>query len=168
MLMLNEQFAVAVKAVKAIDSKGKGLFNALRDYVMAMGVVGIEEMRGYFKAQEQLATTLMKVNMTQNSTYKVAKGKLLKAIELGVSLTDSNGKPLGKTALEDAIKAASPAPTPASTPFPVSPFDQCMVALGVVSDESKKIPDSDIALLCGPVQALLDQLSKRTPVAIAA
>lgn len=166
--MLNEQFLKAVKAVKAIDSKGKGLFNALRDFVIEIKATDAEALRGYFKAQEQYATTLMKVSMSQNSTYKVAKGKLLKAVELGVRLTDSNGKLLGKSALEDAIKAAEGPAAPKTPTAPATPFDQCMVAISVLAENAAKVVDKDIAMIAGPVQTLLDQLVKRIPVPIAA
>jgi hypothetical protein len=163
--MLNKQFEIVGKAVKAIDGKAKGIFGAILAFAIEVKPTDVEQLRGYIKAQEQIVGDTMKVKLGGNSTYKVAKGKVLKAVELGIPLVGKNGKPVGKTALEDAIKAkelelAGPA---APVKAPATPFDNCMVALGVLADEAKKIEDKDIVLLCGPMQATLDALMKRIP-----
>jgi hypothetical protein len=167
--MLNTHFEQAAKAVKSLNTKTNGMYGHLLAFAHEHRTNGADALRDHFKAQEKLATLHVKVEMGKNSTYKVAKGKLIKAVELGIALVDADGKPIGKTALEEAIKGVEGASAEAEDKkAPATPFDQFTLALATASDAAKSIPDTDIAMAAGQVQVLLEALVKRIPVAKAA
>ena len=170
--MLNANYPTAAKAVKAIDSKGKGLWNALHSFAQEIASLGVESVREKFKEQEKLAADHVKVAMTKNSTYKVAKGKLIKAIELGISLVDAKGKPKGKTAIEEEIKALDGGKGGAEEPeeeksnlTPAQQFAELVLAAGRLVPT---LQDADIQTAASMVSDLYGQVASRLPLLKAA
>lgn len=167
---MNEHFKKAASAVKAIESKGKGMFNALLAFAHDHRTNGADALREHFKAQEKLASVEMKVEMTKNSTYKVAKGKLVKAVELGIELVDTDGKPIGKTALEEKIKevegtADESEKETKAVLVPAQEFAELILA---ASKSADKLADTDITTACAQVSDLYKKLADRLPMAKAA
>lgn len=87
-----------VTAVKTLNSKGESLWGNLVMFASEHG--SAEELKKSFKRNETEAEASQKVRMTENSTYKVAKSVIQRAVESGIPLLDSKGKPRGKTAIE--------------------------------------------------------------------
>lgn len=165
--MLNENFRKAAASVKAIMAKGKGMWAALSAFAVEYQTNGAEALREQFKAQEKLANSEFKLEIQKNSTYKVAKGKLIKAVELGIPLVDAKGKPMGKTALEEAIKVAEgPKPTePKVVLTPALEFAELVMAASKTADT---LAVTDMTTACSMVSDLYKKLADRLPMPMAA
>lgn len=167
--MLNEHYKKAAQAVKTMNKSGNSMFGALLAFAHSHKGDGFEALKAQFKAQEKLASDEMKVEMGKNSTYKVAKGKLIKAVELGIPLVDADGKALGKTDLEGKIKEiedalAGPA-TPKAEP---TPFDLFQAAMKAASEASDKVDAKDAPIMAGMALTLLKKLEARIVQPLAA
>jgi hypothetical protein len=163
--MLNEHYSKAITAVKTMNKSGTSVFGALLTFAHEHRLNGTDALKAHFKAQEKLASSEKKVEMTKNSTYKVAKGKLVKAVDLGIDLMP-DGKPMGKTALEEKIAEVEDAlggGTPAKTDF-----DKFSAALNTASKHADKVSDADVAIAAGLVSTLYAKLAARIPSAKAA
>jgi hypothetical protein len=101
---MNKNFEIAAKAVKSITGKSVSLWENLVLFAVAMDPT--TEPKENFKTEERLARTEVKVEIGKNSTYRVAKGVIVNALAKGVALLDADGKPRGKTDIEDQLKAA--------------------------------------------------------------
>jgi hypothetical protein len=167
--MLNTHFQKAAAAVKTLNSKASGMYGHLVMFAVENKSLTHEQLKDLFKAQEKLASSQLKVEMGKNSTYKVAKGKIIKAVELGIALVDANGKPVGKTDLEGKIKDAE-----AALAGPVTPkaeptaFDKLQMAVAVASEQAKLIDEKDCAIAAGLVSTLYKVLADRIPQPMAA
>jgi hypothetical protein len=159
--MLNEHYSKAITAVKTMNKSGTSVFGALLTFAHEHRLNGTDALKAHFKAQEKLASSEKKVEMTKNSTYKVAKGKLVKAVELGIDLMP-DGKALGKTALEDMIADLE------GPKVPKSDFDKFSDALNTAAKHADKVADADIAIAAGLVSTLYAKLAARIPSAKAA
>jgi len=166
--MLNEHYKKAATAVRTMNKSGNTMFGALLRFAHEHRTNGVDALRDHFKAQEKLALSEMKAEMTKNSTYKVAKGKLLKAVELGIELVDANGEAIGKTALEGKIKEAETAATPAAPKVPATPFDLFSAAIKAASEAADKVEAKDCAIAAGLVSTLYKKLADRIPERAAA
>lgn len=165
---MNEHYKKAAASVKTMNKSGTSMFGALLRFAHDFRTNGAESLKEQFKAHEKLATAEMKVEMTKNSTYKVAKGKLVKAVELGIELVDAEGKAIGKTDLESKIKDAEGAPAPAKPAAEATDFDKFSQALALASELSDKVKTDDTPIAAGLVSTLYKKLADRMPVAAAA
>lgn len=170
--MLNANYLAAAKAVKTIDSKGKGLWNALLAFTKDFYHLAPDALKDAFKQQEDAANNQLKVQMGKNSTYKVAKGKLLKAHTLGISLVDAKGKAKGKTAIEEEIKAIEGGKASASEPsepeVTLTPSQQFAELVMAAERLIPSIPQADTPVCAGMVSGLYKQIADRLPQPMAA
>lgn len=160
--MLNENFKKVATIVRGLEKKGKGVFGALQTFVIEAGSNGVEALKDALKAQEKLANTEMKMEMQKNSTYKVAKSVLVRAVEANIALVGADGKPRGKTDIEadlDALAAAEPEKTD---------FEKFQAAMNTATQLAGKVSDEDCAIAAGLVSTLYKTLADRIPVKAAA
>ncbi len=152
---MNPNFKQAVTAAKTIESRSGGLWTAL---VLFAGDVlknnmGVAcDISADFKKEEQQASTEMRYEVTKNSTYRSNKCVIVNAVEAGVSLFDSKGKPRGKTEVEKELKEGKEK-KPA-----MSRFQTVLKSADTIADE---LLDSDCILAAALVQALLDKVAVR-------
>lgn len=153
--MLNDTFRKIGSNVKAMNKKGEGIFGLLITYAIPNAVNGHEELRKSIKAQEKFVTEELKVKLGENSTYKVAKNLLCNCVEAGISLTDANGKPKGKTQLEEEL---------AATKTPKTPLEKFRATMDTAMKIADQLSDGE----CITAAALADTLFKAVAVRIKA
>jgi hypothetical protein len=110
---MNVNYEKAIGVVGTLIKKGEGLWGLL--CLFAHDTRGVdangkdlkmdgETLKAVFTSNEKVASKDMRTDMNKNSTYRVAKGILIAAVEADLSLVDSDGKPRGKTDLENELK----------------------------------------------------------------
>ena len=165
---MNTNYAKAVEAVKTLNKKGEGLWAALCLFVHEVrgeseagkhNKMEGEAMKTFFKTEERVADKDMKVKMGENSTYRVSKGILVKAVELDLSVVDSDGKPVGKTALEKQIKDLE-------TTAPKSPLELFKKAVERAADALDEIDPADMAEVYLATMGLIDQVRAALPASM--
>lgn len=118
---MNGNYEKAVGVVGTLNKKGEGLWGLL--CLFAHETRGVdangkdnkmegEALKAVFVANEKVASKDMRTDMNKNSTYRVAKGILVAAVEADLSLVDSDGKARGKTDLENELKDLKVAKSP--------------------------------------------------------
>ena len=110
---IHDEFKAVAQMAKAINSKGAGLWSSLAKFALAHASLSHEVLNDVIKAQMRAVNNELRVDLGKNSTFKVSKSVIVRARELGVSLTDKAGKVRGKTEVEQDIKALTEGPTPA-------------------------------------------------------
>lgn len=157
--MLNENYKSVANAVKGINAKGRSMWAALVAFTLESNTNGHESLKDNFKAQEKLALGEMKLEMGKNSTYKVAKGVLVRATEYGVAITDPKGKPRGKTDIEKELAALKGEKSPA---------DKFKVAMTTANTIADKLLDTDCPTAAALVSDLYAKIAARMPMLKAA
>lgn len=91
----------------AVETLGNEVWSKLAQFAqdeMDKGTV-IEDLRKMFKEAEKKLKDDFEVT-AMPSSWRSAKADVLGAVVLGIPLMDDNGKPVGKSAIEQAIKMA--------------------------------------------------------------
>jgi len=110
---MNGHYEKAVGVVGTLIKKGEGLWGNLVMFVHETRGVDAngkdlsmdgDTIKSVFTGNEKIASKDMRTDMNKNSTYRVAKGILIAAVAADLSLIDSDGKPRGKTDLENELK----------------------------------------------------------------
>lgn len=118
---MNGHYEKAVNVVGTLIKKGEGLWGNLVMFTHETRGVDAngkdlsmdgETIKAVFAANEKVASKDMRTDMNKNSTYRVAKGILIAAVAADLSLIDSEGKPRGKTDLENELKDMKEKKTP--------------------------------------------------------
>lgn len=115
--MSNATFAKSVDAFRNAEKNATNAFGTLSSY--AVEILTLTRKEQPEAKDEVLANVLKNAITTDENAYKgekkltdmpvayrSAKSVLLAAVLHGVALLDENGKPVGKTALEKAVKEA--------------------------------------------------------------
>jgi acyl-CoA-binding protein len=150
---MNEQFKKAAQAVKTINTKGTSMFSLLLMFAVESGATEGQsvDLKPVFGVQEKLATAELKVEMGKNSTYRVAKGTIIGCAKAGIALLDADGKPKGKTALEEEL---------AETKTPKSELDKFKTSMTTAANLLAKLDARDRITAAALVQDLLNEATK--------
>lgn len=153
---MNKHYALVATAVNAINKKGEGIWGNLVRYIederAANNAVTPDQMKQSFKKEEAAASIELKADMGKNSTYRVAKGVLLKAVEYKLVLVDSKGNPRGKTDVERELEGLVEAKGK-------SPMEKFAAAMLAATKQIEELEDKDITSACAQAKALYDGLA---------
>ena len=158
---MNQHYEKAVAVTKQIEGKATGLWGHLCLFVgdvLATSTDTALDMKKIFKDAEKQATAEKKVDMGKNSTYRVQKGLLIKAVELGIPVC-VDGKPVGKTHIEKLIKDEA---VPAEKKPAYERFQSLANSISSVADE---LPEHDVILATGVLQQVMNKLTPRIKLA---
>lgn len=157
---MDPMFKPIAEAVKTANKKNAGTYGSMAkltlDCTTTRGMTTAEALKDFFKAQEKAATVELRVKMGENSTYRVVKGLMLKAVELGISLVRADGDIKGKTELEEEILAAKPQK---------SPLDKFKIAMNTAGAVAKDLTDEECITAAALLNSLLVDVSKRIKLA---
>jgi hypothetical protein len=151
---MNANFVKACGVVKRLATGEVKLFPLLLTFVLETcpgtdkGVA--LDIKKDFKKAERDADSEMKVKMGDNSTYRVAKGVLINSVAAGLALCHADGKPKGKTELENEL---------ADLKVPKSEIEKFKAAIGTAEKIGMKLPASDLLIAAALVNELLKEVS---------
>lgn len=145
---MNQHYEAAVKAVKGLNKQTGALWPSL--VLFAVATVQGTDAKPAFKAEEKLASNDAKVKMGENSTYRVQKGIIVAAIAKGIKLVDADGKPRGKTDIEDELKEGK---------APKSAIDKFKIAMNTAGALADQLAAHDRIMAAALVQDLLKAVS---------
>lgn len=153
---MNKHYALVATAVSSINKKGEGIWGNLVHYVedkrATNNAVTPDQMKLSFKKEEQAASIELKADMGKNSTYRVAKGVLLKAVEHKLVLVDDKGNPRGKTDVERELESLVEKKEKSAK----EKFEAAMLA---ATKQIADLEDKDLTAATAQAQALFDGLA---------
>jgi hypothetical protein len=162
---MNEHFKAAATAVKTLNKKAGGLFVALVLFAVtdreavAKGMAATFDMKGVFKGEERAADVEMKVKMGENSTYRVVKNLICNCVKAGIPLVNADGKPRGKSELEQEL---------AEGKVPKTEAEKFVVAMTTASNIAKKLDASECLTAAKLVADLMRSFEDRLSLKAAA
>lgn len=151
---MNPRFEEVGKAAKTITGKSGTLYFAMVSFATDPSFVGLdhEKLKEAIKGQEKEVNVAMRMKIGDNSTYRVVKGIMIAAREYGISLLRTDGKPKGKTEVEQELKDAKGSKSPA---------DKFKATINTATLIEAKLETADLPVAAGIVQDLYDKLVKR-------
>jgi hypothetical protein len=149
---MNENFKKVASAAKAITGKSGTLWFAMVSFQQDFHKLNAEQLKEAIKGQEKEANAELRMKIGENSTYRVVKGVVIKAVELGIALVRKDGKAKGKTEVEKEIKEAV---------GDKSPADKFKSTMNTATLIEAKLDVNDVAVAAGLVKDLLDKMLAR-------
>lgn len=165
---MNTTLTIALDRAFAAQSKGEGSFGSLvefaHEYTSALTTVGEAlrlALKGAIEGEEQAYEKAHAGKSVKTlAAWRSAKSVVLAAVEAGIALVDEKGKPIGKTALEKAIK---------ETRSPKSNVEKFAIAMNTASAVFAKVDTLADVMQCKALLAVLaDQVVKAEAAAKAA
>jgi hypothetical protein len=149
---MNVNFETVAKAAKTINGKAGGLWHAMVLFQQDYASLDKDQLKVTIKGQEQEANAALRIKIGENSTYRVVKGVILSAVELGISLINKHGKVRGKTEVEADIKEVK---------GEKSAVDKFKSTLSTANSIADKLLTGDLPVSAGLVKELFDKLADR-------
>lgn len=154
--MLNDNFRKIGSNVKAMNKKGEGIFGLLIAFSIPLAGQGHESLGKSVKEQEKFVEAELKVKLSDNSTFKAAKSIIVRCVEHGISLVDSEGKARGKTDLERELEAFKTEKTP---------LEKFKATISTADKIADTLSDAEVITAAALVDSLLKSILPRIKAA---
>lgn len=160
MFSYNEAYEKAIESVNSLNKKGEGLYGNLHKFAMENMGDGAKALKETFVSHEKHASVDFKVEMKKNSTYRVVKGLLIACVDKGIPISNADGTPRGKTALELDLKEAVEA---AKTPK--TEAEKFRIAMNTAGAIGAKLTDAECVMAAALANELMKTLAARIKMA---
>lgn len=153
------EFKEVVTADKAANTKANGLWGKMVSYCQQLPEQFREVTDGKAKAMSDYLNNRVKEAREQDhkwdpsNAFRSNKSLILRAIRLGVNMVDSRDQPRGKTEVQDTCNELEKKD--------LSPFDQFMAAVNMVSKKLDKLEQGQKVTAIAAISELANRVRRQ-------